>query len=372
MIKSIEVAGFRKFKNMKIDDLSQINVFLGDNNAGKTTILESVFGAACGENISSLLENCVLRRSNINGTYDFVERIIGAFTDKDKGVFECSFKVTDEKGQSSYISHIIRPTNIFADIKPNLQMNFSQKTISGMVNTQIIQNGIVNIIANSYVGEWEVSLNGGIKKNAVLTFPNKDVSLNGQPLMAARFIDILSHRNQQENTIIYSYLKREGILNEFIKELSSTFGDITDIDSIPYPDGSSSPVSVRINKEELIPLYNFGDGFQRWYNILGGMVYYKNSIHCIEEIDVTFHTSAQRQLAQNLMYYSEKFNNQIFMTSHSIEFVDNFLQGLDSDKLNSVRIITLKEDPVTKETKARVLSGVEALDIREEYNMELR
>ena len=39
----IEISNFRGFDSIKIDRLSGLNVFVGANNVGKSTILEAVF-----------------------------------------------------------------------------------------------------------------------------------------------------------------------------------------------------------------------------------------------------------------------------------------------------------------------------------------
>ena len=43
MIKSIHIRGFRGIPSLKIDDFKKINLFLGQNNCGKTSILEALF-----------------------------------------------------------------------------------------------------------------------------------------------------------------------------------------------------------------------------------------------------------------------------------------------------------------------------------------
>ena len=115
---------------------------------------------------------------------------------------------------------------------------------------------------------------------------------------------------------------------------------------------------------------------RRWYNILGGMIVYQNAIHCIEEIDSTFHPNAQEDLAKNLVNYAQKYNNQLFMTSHSLEFVDEFLEvlyGPDSEMEDDcVRIITLRNNEKDNRVRKRVLTGKEAYEAREKYKLELR
>jgi len=40
--KNIEIKNFRGIDHLKVDDFSRVNVFLGQNNSGKSTVLEAI------------------------------------------------------------------------------------------------------------------------------------------------------------------------------------------------------------------------------------------------------------------------------------------------------------------------------------------
>ena len=40
--KNIEIKNFRGSDHLKIDDFSRVNVFLGQNSSGKTSVLEAI------------------------------------------------------------------------------------------------------------------------------------------------------------------------------------------------------------------------------------------------------------------------------------------------------------------------------------------
>jgi len=101
--------------------------------------------------------------------------------------------------------------------------------------------------------------------------------------------------------------------------------------------------------------------------------------HCIEEIDATFHPAAQRDLSRLLIQYAEKFNNQLFLTSHSIEFADAFLDSLYGedgviapDDEDPVRIFTIKPSEKTGRLEVWPLTGREAYESRRDYELEVR
>ncbi|MEK5205348.1 MULTISPECIES: AAA family ATPase [Bacillus] len=371
MIKEFEIHNFRQYKKVYFKDLGKINLFLGNNNTGKTSILEAIAAFSYGENVNNLIVDSLLRSKELYSAYDFMERIMSSFNNQNEKPFNFSFKATLEDNKTHTIQHQLDPGPIFADFKPNLLKSFGDSSI------RLSKDTSENLIRkNSTIGNWTVIHNEEEKNLGFLDFPPSNENLRAPNLLNTRFVDILTHREVEENLKIYSFLKREGIMSDFVKELSRTFTDILDIDSIPYPDGTPSPVSFKSHTRGLLPMYNFGDGMQRWYNILGGLILIQNAIHCIEEVDSTFHPNSQKELAKNLVKYANKYNNQLFMTSHSIEFVDNLLESLygeDSDMENDeVRVITLKYDEKTGTVKSRVLTGKEAFESRENYQLELR
>ena len=48
MIKSFEIAKYRQFESAKFDNFSNINLFIGENDTEKTTILKFLY-ANCSE-----------------------------------------------------------------------------------------------------------------------------------------------------------------------------------------------------------------------------------------------------------------------------------------------------------------------------------
>src|ERR1700682_2958583 len=47
MIESIEIKNFRCFKHLRVKDCALINVVVGENGTGKTTLMEAIYLALC-------------------------------------------------------------------------------------------------------------------------------------------------------------------------------------------------------------------------------------------------------------------------------------------------------------------------------------
>jgi hypothetical protein len=226
-----------------------------------------------------------------------------------------------------------------------------------------------------FIGEW-TGIFAERKESWDIAFPVPGMP-SELPFKLGAYHDILAHRQPDADLRVYSHLKRYGLLSEFVGELRQTFHDVNDIDIIPYPDGTQGPVYVRTADSQVVPLYAFGDGMRRWYYLLGHMLVHRRAVHCIEEIDSTMHPASQALFCRLLAKYAEQFDNQLFLTSHNIEFADAFLNALYGEggiyadsKLDDVRVITIH----MTEGRADVwsLRGREAFEKRKNFELELR
>ncbi|MEI0579365.1 AAA family ATPase [Brachyspira pilosicoli] len=72
MIKNFEIRDYRQFKNVKFDNFTNVNLFAGDNDTGKTTILKFLYSIT---HQLKNIENNNMRDCNIfqyiNNLYDF-------------------------------------------------------------------------------------------------------------------------------------------------------------------------------------------------------------------------------------------------------------------------------------------------------------
>ena len=385
MITRFSITNFKKFSDFSLEDLGRINIIIGSNNTGKTTTLEAVMGFSCGINLASAIHFLVWRRfpqtQNSNNAYLAAELLVNAFntiTDCDQLSFSFNGEVD---GKEYSFCHSLKPGQLISSLLPgakhvvidgteikNRQVPLPAAMVPG--------SSIMVDVPSQYLGLWEVRDEEEKKVSCELASP---IQLNNvpsdKPLVLAMFHDFSTYKKEQDVSKVYAHLQDKGQLRKFIGELNASFPDIkiSSIDNIPYPDGSSAPIKIKFKNGKRHPIYALGDGFRRWYELLGGMLTFPNSIHCIEEADATLHQQAQEGFSTNLLYYSEMFNNQIFITTHNKEYLTIFLNTIKENKENAlknkIRVITLRECAGT--VKGRILNGKEALDALNR-GMELR
>lgn len=377
MINKFKINNFKCFDNFEVDNLGKVNILLGANNVGKSSFLEAIFGYACGKNLSPLIDHTILRliRNNDGNLYSLTEKVLNTVNDKKKMEFEFEGNISN-KGQVKY-SYSIKPNPIiFGELNTDFGNNgsFIEDTVK-YSNTTVNINGVNQMQKRAFFN-LILKKNNYKEAERKVNFPTfMDIPTNEVPLLNGNIIYANTFKDFNLTTKIYSLLKRNP--NEFgifISELNKAFKNkVESFDMFPYPDGSPAPVSVKVQGREFVPIYEFGDGMQKWFSMVGSQMLYKDYIHCIDEIGDMLHPEAQGLLGLNLSEMAEKYNNQIFASTQSLEFVRNYLETVSSGKkelLSSIRIITLKN--IEGSIKARVLEGEKALDLLMNNNMELR
>lgn len=395
LLEKFMLQNFKKFNELDLQNLARINLIVGDNNVGKTTLLEAVFTFSCGTNFypllsvpfSQRLQDSRLPNPMILNPYRMAEYILYTFHWENLipyDAFRLHFQgnIIQKNNKIPHgdikIYHEFIPSQIFSEFIPQKTETWYDAPVS--YNTFDMQDNIGNNVRislpNQYLGKWNITINYAQGENEPtetfsVTYPNPSSDNTAkQPLILAKFNNELSHCDESENRRIFAAITRAGIMSDFIKEISESFDiELEAIENIPYPDGSESSITFRPKGKNFhIPLYAFGDGLRRWYSLLGGMLIFKNAIHCIDEVDVGFHQKVQGAFSKQLVNYTHKYNNQLFMTTHNVEYMSEFLHAInnigDNVLENDVRVITLRE--INNSIKCRTLTGMEALQACED------
>lgn len=388
MISKFAIENFKKYDNISFDDLKQINIFLGVNNVGKTTILESIMAFASGYNFTSVFNLAMIDRvrnySQNLSHYQLAELILNTFYNfNTTSNLSFSFKGTVEDGKKKLTSkefvHRFEPSALLDAFLQDKKIILNDAGLNNHKVTVPVSSPagvpVMMDIPTQYLGRWNIASDSSNKQFNIIVPVAYNQFSREEVFIDAAFHDIYTHRNIFDFQKVYSYLMSQDILEDFIRELNRAFTgiNIKSIDNIPYPDGAQAPISIRKSDGLRYPLYTLGDGVLRWCSMLGMMITYPNAVHCIEEADITLHQQAEEAFAVNVMRYARKYNNQIFMTTHNEEFLGAFLRGLkgkDAEFLkNEVRVITLRN--LRKSVKQRTLDGMEALEAME-GGLELR
>jgi len=98
--------------------------------------------------------------------------------------------------------------------------------------------------------------------------------------------------------------------------------------------------------DEVVDITKYGEGLQRIFEIALLMVYSKDGIICIDEIDSAIHKSLLIEFTKFIQQTAEVFNVQVFLSTHSKECIDAFVKNDYHNEFIRAYALTEKEGKI--------------------------
>ena len=324
--KNLEINNFRGIKHLKIDDLSRVNVFLGQNSSGKSSVLESLL-FLMGMSNPDLPQNINSIRARVFSSfmdlgymfYNYNLKVSPEFSSEmfDGSKRHLALEMTytfDEKAQVDLPQGQI-PTSETKTFLNTLKMMFDvevdQKKSSYESSIIVNQAGIVT---NKKPAE------GYLEKNSMAFFP-ADLSLSN-PVN-----DLVEMAKRMKKDVVIARLKN----------FDNRITTLEILNNVAY-------VGLEgIN--QLLPVNMLGDGMRRYLNLVAASANPMNNIFLIDEIDNGLHYSAYKKLWEAIFALATDTNKQVFVTTHSKETLYQLNEMLEehSEYRDALRLYTIEK-----------------------------
>ena len=323
MLNSLEIKNFRSLEDFQVKKLGQVNLIVGKNNCGKSSVLEALRIYAGNAN-KSLLENIALSHDE-KYTLDDDEPLPfeDSFTDRKFPVGEKAISIGELNNTKDALTiyHVYRVEKEYSvtDDEGNTrkeirQLSITQKSLANY--NHILGNGLL------------------VKKKdhtALIDFNLQLTSLRRLP--------------QTGNAIPYSYIPTQLIsMDDLAKEWDSialTDAEKTvkqamqiilpDFENLTFVNASTNNGKTRrLAKVKLkglshpIPLKSLGDGMQHILQLVLKISPAKGGFLLIDEFENGLHYSVQEKVWHLLFELAEKLDIQIFATTHSWDCIESF------------------------------------------------
>ena len=324
MFKIIKINNFRGFQDLTISGLAQINVFTGLNGTGKTSILESAFlisGASNASLIASLYSFRGDNRWSINSDLPF----LSIFRNLDPDLIptiSASSSILQEKSKKHFRQLSIKPT--YSSVTSYASTQQTTK-LSGV---EFVFQGASGTAKNKF--GWQTQLPG--KQNDAENLadePTKPlVSLGAEPtpnpdLINAHFISpYFRDLPEQDNKSLVELVKERRI-PEVIEILNILDPRIKNVQ--PLTENGFPVIYADIGETKLLPISLLGAGLSNVLHIALPLIQYKNATILIDEFEDGLHHSLFRPLLRIVFSLAKKNRNQIFISTHSDEFLRELL-----------------------------------------------
>ena len=318
ILEHLTITNFRGFDSLEIDGFSKINLFVGRNNTGKTSILESIFLLIGMSN--PILPNTINQIRGLNiGTAKQLSYLFYGLKMENKPVFSAKF--SDSSDRLLKLEAKYRQTEFIHNTSSasgpeliGLDLNFREmkgnKPVPPYRKSSLIFGN--DMFGNNVINQ-SVPRDYNEKFHAVLVVADKN---QNDLVILARLSEII--KRKEETSIL---------------EILQKFDDnIIDIKTLP--DGIFFDLK---NVEELVPVNIMGDGIRRFLNIITSVYEKKDSFVCIDEIENGLHYSAYNLLWENLLSFVNLNNVQLFITTHNIETLSCLKSVLEEEQFTSMQ-----------------------------------
>lgn len=309
-LQKIEINNFRGFSHLDIDGLNQINLFIGKNNSGKSSILEAIF-LLIGMSNPALPDNInKIRGLNIKNAEDF-KYIFHKLEFRNSPEFTGFFSETDERSLK---------------ITPLLKKSSDQSLLTEQVSTNT---------ATSSTQISGLNLEFSLKQRHTPRKSYKSFLEYNQPNITININNI--YKEELHAVFISGYINDAGTLPRFSEIIKRKNSNLL-ITALKKIDPNIESIQALLDGiffsykdiEELIPSNITGDGIRKFLNILSAIAEKPNSIILIDEIENGLHYSAHKLLWESIISISKIFNTQLFITSHNIETLRHLKEVLDN------------------------------------------
>lgn len=348
-ITYFEVSNFKKFDHLVVEDIGQFNLITGDNNVGKTTLLDLLtLNLSNYSKLIFLLHNDLCQKG-IHHHFDT------KFSGNKKTVpnynyFE-EFSNIDKSILFSYSIENIKKRNLRIDLKKIVHLDNSNQYLQenkykGIVSLDI-SNYILLIYENDKLVNTQFLYQDDIDKATLKHAENIEF----------RYVPIVKFKHffSREVADMYENISANG--QEEVLQNSRNIAIIVNFMKFILPeikgiglDEKRGLIFVNRTSNGESPEYitKFGDGVQKALRYIIELLYSKSKNYnyfCIDEIDIGIHFSRLKEFWINLISICKEFDIQLFATTHSQECIDAYAQALEEMGIEEKgRLINLKEE----------------------------
>ncbi|MUU41766.1 AAA family ATPase [Helicobacter pylori] len=343
MIQSVRIKNFKNFKNTQIDGFTKLNIITGQNNAGKSNLLEALYYL-----VGKSMHPC----TNVLEIYDNIRKepltsesknlmFYGLDTEKEIQIvttldnnqtLDLQIKFIASENQKVIESQII-PTA--EQTQMSSQLNFTLKK-----NNEEIYNDHLNIakVPNFPPIPNQSGYNRQFKNfdpnqlQKLLPFESAVIIPSDVAYRQAHMIQAVSK--------ICSNNQLEEELNKHLNQFDNN------IQSISFNTNNQLKLKVK-NIKEKVPLSVFGDGLKKYLHIVSAFMADNAKTIYIDEVENGLHFSRMKLLLRCVIDFindNKDGNLQVFMTTHNQEFIEILDQVIrEKDFAHQTKLFCLEQ-----------------------------
>lgn len=324
MFTNIHIERFRGIPSLDIDGLKPINLIVGKNNSGKTSVLEAIF-LLCGatDPMNSVkVANQRGQRMTTKDDADSAWRSLFHQMDVNKTIeigITQSDRYTRRLGIEAPSS--LRQRTLFEE--------FETKDIHkiGGVRFNYRSSGIPRTVITEVMHVWRRF--AGSRPTRIDSYTAKPDEADVLPasfLSARSFVSLRRDANRYSNLVKaraeQSVLDALQVVEPKLKRLAV------------ISESSDATIYVDLGGESLIPMAVCGEGMLRLFSIILAITNSHDGVLLVDEIDNGLHHTVMEELWPVLRKLCAEHNVQLFATTHNEEMLRHAIEAFRGDLCN--------------------------------------
>lgn len=336
LLESLEIENFRGFHHLQIEKLGQINLIVGKNNIGKTSLLEALELYA-QRGAPGLIRRFLTSRDELRHSVsreNEAEEFLGALQYIFFGMEEMK-----DKSLPIHIGPIDEPDKMLT-----LSLGWYARQVdqaNRIVKWHLLQPEEI-LAADNPTPRFTVILG---QQSVDYPLPRAVIPGNLAPkLPGANCISIPANGLRNTRIIaLWDNITLTDLEDEVIHALRLLAPGVKDLSFLGYSEGQMNPVPY-VRVEDIgkpLPLGNLGNGMARLLGIVLAMANAKDGLLLIDEIENGIHYSVQPDLWELIFRLARRLNVQVFATTHSWDSVEGLQQAAEKDHQEEGMLIRL-------------------------------
>ncbi len=368
-IESIQIGHFRGIHNLAVETLNHINIIAGDNNSGKTSVLEAILLLRNPNDLTNMFRLARMRDTTaFFGGTPVYESFINLFP-KDISKNEIALSGIC-KGESVGYRLVGEQKKIMMDPDDVIKKLYPAKRspIIRGIDTDLIE-------VEAFSGEISYEISG--RKKSIAVEIDAYASTSGREIKKNSFLNIvyLSPTDHVRGFVFDRILRNDGYKEICLRILQLFDTEIVDLLILKNEENGRSTEYIKHTKLGNMPISTYGDGIKKVLSLANAVAQAAGGVLLIDEVETAIHSRYYDDIFNFLVKASLQFDVQVFVTTHSIEAIDGLLatQGYEQqDQSDNISVLTFKKDNRELKTYSRVLMGRHVYANREQFGFEVR
>ena len=376
MLKNLQIENFRAFRRLTMRDIGRINLIVGANNCGKTTVLEAINILMCHGNLATIWTtlnsrgevlwvelneeaNTTAKHYELGRFFRRHEIEVGAsfqlLADTDTGSVTMLAKIEESRPDQPQ-SFGTEPSSLESaeDFRPPLTLSLCWS------------NGALQAF------HLPISRRGTISAERISSATRASID-NGLPI---RFVMASSLTSEYVPTLFNDIVltPEEDLVTEALRFIDPAIERIAAAGPETMPSGlrylRRGGLFVRLAEiKDRVPIASMGDGIWCVLGLALSMVHSVNGILLVDEIDTGLHHTVMEKMWRFLYDAARKYNVQVFATTHSRDCYES-LSAICRESVSDYSDVTIQR--IERDRKDAVAYSEQEIVAAAKHDSEVR